>query len=106
MSGVAPDGLLVHFGTSSHPPIRLARGANLSHHLTVENSPVLFGCRTGICGTCLIRVEILHGGSLARPEPDEAELLSILCPGEPGARLACQLTLTAHIRVVPMGSAS
>lgn len=24
--------------------------------LTVQNSPVLFGCRTGICDTCLVEV--------------------------------------------------
>ncbi|MBC6436085.1 2Fe-2S iron-sulfur cluster binding domain-containing protein, partial [Nostoc sp. HG1] len=29
---------------------------NLSEHLTIQNSPVLFGCRTGICGTCLVEV--------------------------------------------------
>ena len=38
----------VSFSSASHEPVRLARGSILSEHLSVANSPLLFGCRTGI----------------------------------------------------------
>jgi ferredoxin len=77
------------------PPVRLRRHANLSEELDVTNSPLLFGCRTGICGTCLVRVE----GALPPPGDDERELLEVLAPGDPRARLACQLDLVGDITV-------
>jgi ferredoxin len=73
----------------------LAEGANLSEHLTVENSPVLFGCRTGICGTCLVQVD----GDISPPGDEEQDLLDVVAPGDPRARLACQLELTADIEL-------
>jgi len=85
----------VAFEADSHPPVLLARHANLSEHLTVQNSPVLFGCRTGICGTCLVRVS----GELGPPSDDERDLLDLIAPGDPRARLACQLDLIADIEV-------
>jgi ferredoxin len=57
-------------------------------HLDVRNSPVLFGCRTGLCGTCLARVE----GTLPPPSAEEREVLDILAPGDTKARLLCQLS--------------
>lgn len=87
---------------SGHPPVRLSRGANLSEHLTIENSPVLFGCRTGICGTCRSSVQVLNGGRLEPPSEDELNLLGIICPGYPTARLACQINLTADIKIAPL----
>lgn len=86
---------------SSHPPVRLPALANLSEHLTPANSPVLFGCRTGICGTCTSRVEVQGAGSLEAPSPDERQTL-LLFVNEPKARLLCQLRLTADIRVRPL----
>ncbi|MGI9305078.1 MAG: 2Fe-2S iron-sulfur cluster binding domain-containing protein [Gammaproteobacteria bacterium] len=71
--------------------------AKLSEHLTVENSPVLFGCRTGLCGTCLIEIVEQRASVLQSPGADEAETLAIYAPGNPRARLACQIELTADI---------
>jgi ferredoxin len=93
---------LVHFPASGHPPVRLPRGPSLSQYLTPVNSPLLFGCRTGICGTCVVAVTVVPGGVLAPPAEDEAELLSLICPARADARLACQLDLTAHIGVEPI----
>lgn len=86
----------LHF--DAHPPVRLRETARLYDHLTVENSPVLFGCRTGICGTCLVSVEAIRG-ELAPPSKEEAELLSLMAPGDAKARLACQLRPTADVRI-------
>ena len=94
---------LVSFSPASHGPISLARGAILSEHLSVANSPMLFGCRTGICGTCLIEVEAQENGELASPSADEKELLELIAPGNPRARLACQIELRADIRIRYIG---
>ncbi len=91
----------VSFGGSGFVPVRLPRGANMSEHLSVANSPLLFGCRTGICGTCLSRV-VSGAGTLPPPAPDESELLSLLAPGNPKARLACQLPVCADLDIEPL----
>lgn len=89
----------IRFEESERPPVRLASGENLSEHLTVENSPILFGCRTGICGTCAIEVLATEGGELSPRTPDEEELLSVLAPNRPSCRLACQLRLEANLKI-------
>ena len=66
-----------------------------AEYLTVQNSPVLFGCRTGLCGTCL--VEII--GDITPPTEDEKEVLQILAPDNPNARLACQVDFTQDITI-------
>ena len=93
----------VSFSPASHPAISLAHGDLLSEHLDIANSPLLFGCRTGICGTCLIEVETQENGELAAPSPDERELLELIAPDNPRARLACQIELCADIRIRYLG---
>ena len=95
---------VVSFYSESHGAISLGAGSVLSEHLTVENSPVLFGCRTGICGTCLIEVEEENNGALAAPNDDEMELLEIIAPENVRARLACQIELFADIKIRYIGA--
>ncbi|WP_427158475.1 2Fe-2S iron-sulfur cluster-binding protein [Aliinostoc sp. HNIBRCY26] len=85
----------VSFPGSDYEPIILECHDNLSEHLTIQNSPVLFGCRTGICGTCLVEVI----GDVPPPQPDEQEMLDTLAPNIANARLACQLDLTQNIEI-------
>jgi ferredoxin len=66
----------------------------LSVSLTLQNSPILFGCRTGICGTCLV----IATGDMVPPDAAEQEVLEIFAPNCPTARLACQIK--------PLGSLS
>ncbi|MCI0487158.1 MAG: (2Fe-2S)-binding protein [Blastocatellia bacterium] len=96
----------VSFSPESHPPVRLASGSNLSEYLSVENSPVLFGCRNGVCGTCLIEVQEEMNGRLREAADDEREMLDILAPDNPRARLACQVALCADIKIRYLGFAS
>jgi ferredoxin len=96
----------VRFEPRTHAPLRLPRGSRLLDHLTIENSPVLFGCRAGMCGTCLIRVEPVGPATLDPPAPSEVELLDIIAPAEPRARLACQVVLTTDVRVAVTGNAA
>jgi ferredoxin len=93
----------VSFSGATHPPVTLDCGAVLSEHLTIANSPVLFGCRTGICGTCLIEVEEEQNGQLRAPSVEELELLDIVAPDLARARLACQIALSADIRIHYIG---
>lgn len=60
---------------------------SLSTQLTLHNSPILFGCRTGICGTCLVSAI----GNMVPPDAAEQEVLEILAPHCSTARLACQI---------------
>jgi ferredoxin len=93
----------ITFSPESHLGIKLWRGSVLSEHLTIGNSPVLFGCRTGICGTCLIEVLSEENGNLLQPSDDEKELLDIVAPDNVKARLACQIELCADIRIHYIG---
>ncbi|MBL1178141.1 2Fe-2S iron-sulfur cluster-binding protein [Pantanalinema sp. GBBB05] len=85
----------IRFPATGYPAITLAAHVPLSHHLTLQNSPVLFGCRTGICGTCLVEVT----GDLPPPDADEQEMLDALAPGAVNVRLACQIDLVADIAI-------
>ncbi|RTL40807.1 MAG: (2Fe-2S)-binding protein [Candidatus Melainabacteria bacterium] len=89
----------IEFPHTSHKPVCLPEGANLSEELSVVNSPVLFGCRTGICGTCLVQIQSGHQ-ALKPAEESEQEALEVYAPGIDNARLACQIALTANIALI------
>lgn len=70
----------------------LSSGDELSKALDAGNSPILFGCRTGICGTCL--VEVIEGSAVDKePNADEQEFLEIVSDGKAPYRLACQMRM-------------
>ena len=94
----------VEFPGTVFAPVELPDLASLPLYLTVQNSPVLFGCRSGLCGTCLIEVEAPYA-ELEPPDPDEAEALEIYAPGNTKARLACQLVLSTAVRIRKIESA-
>lgn len=89
----------IHFPGTTFEPFQLAPHQKLADHLTAQNSPILFGCRTGICGTCLVAV----AGEVPPPQDEEQELLDILAAEHPQARLACQLDVTNDIAIAPLG---
>ncbi|MBI3650086.1 MAG: (2Fe-2S)-binding protein [Acidobacteria bacterium] len=93
------DEFIIRFSPPTHAPLWLQRGAVLSEHLTIDNSPLLFGCRTGICATCLIAVLAQENGELLPPADDEKELLEIVAPADAKARLACQIELCADLTI-------
>jgi len=88
---------IVSFPGTEYPPLLLEKHQNLSESLTIQNSPVLFGCRTGICGTCIVVVE----GKIPPPDDAEKEVLETLASGNFQVRLACQLDLTSDIAITP-----
>ena len=87
----------LEFPGTAFAPVELPDLASLSLHLHVQNSPLLFGCRSGLCGTCLIEIET--DGPLPTPDRAEAEALEIYAPGNPRARLACQLFASGDWRI-------
>ncbi len=91
----------ISFGSTGYAPLAVEEDVALSVALTKSNSPILFGCRTGICGTCLSQVKATPG-ALPAQSTEELELLKILCPNEPMARLACQLKSCADITIEPL----
>ncbi|MCA9556155.1 MAG: (2Fe-2S)-binding protein [Myxococcales bacterium] len=89
----------LRFPGTAFEPLEVPAGCDLSEHLTVMNSPLLFGCRTGLCGTCACVLE----GEAPPPDADELEVLEAWGATTPGARLACQLRLEADadLRAIP-----
>ncbi|HEY9694643.1 MAG TPA: 2Fe-2S iron-sulfur cluster-binding protein [Oculatellaceae cyanobacterium] len=87
--------MIIHFTEINYPPIVLEKHSPLAEHLTVQNSPVFFGCRTGICGTCLVVIK----GDIPPPSEEEKELLEVIAPNNESARLACQIDLTNDIEI-------
>lgn len=88
----------VEFPETGFEPLELPDGSNLIDGLTIDNSPVLFGCCSGVCGTCLIEVET-NGGEVDPAREEEQETLEIYAEGNSKARLACQLRLTADLKI-------
>jgi ferredoxin len=57
---------------------------------------ILFGCRNAVCATCL--VEVTRGlENLSPITLEEQDLLSVLAPDNPMARLACQCIVKGDI---------
>ncbi|MBL7546164.1 MAG: (2Fe-2S)-binding protein [Bdellovibrionaceae bacterium] len=88
----------ISFADDEFDPVELPEQANLSEYLTVQNSPILFGCRIGICGTCLVEI-ITEDGSLNERTENEREFLEAVYPEEKKCRLACQVNLNTNIKV-------
>jgi ferredoxin len=88
----------IEFPGTEFSALELETETELALTLSVINSPILFGCRSGICGTCLVEVEAMKG-ELRPPEKEEMEALSIYAPDNPKARLACQFQLTADVQM-------
>ena len=88
----------VEFANSDKPAVDLNEGDCLSEKLTIHNSPILFGCRIGICGTCA--VEVVKEDQPLHPRTyDETEFLGAMAPGRDSVRLACQIHINTNITI-------
>jgi ferredoxin len=83
----------IKFGDVRFTPLEIEAGQGLAEVLTVQNSPVLFGCRTGLCGTCVVSV----AGDVGEASIEELEILELYATGNPLARLACQLQVRGDV---------
>lgn len=93
-----PSSHTVYFPNSTYSPVTINTCNPLSAALTLQNSPILFGCRTGICGTCLV----IATGDLLPPDAEEQEVLAILAPDSANARLACQVKPIGNLSLSPL----
>lgn len=83
---------------SDKAAVDLEEGDNLSEKLTIHNSPILFGCRIGICGTCA--VEVIETDAPLNPRThDENEFLGAMAPGRDNVRLACQININTNLKI-------
>jgi ferredoxin len=83
----------IKFTDSRFPILEILTGQPLAEVLTVQNSPVLFGCRTGLCGTCVVSVQ----GDVDEASIAELEILELYTAGNPLGRLACQLQVRGDV---------
>lgn len=75
---------------------------DLSRVLDASNAPILFGCRTGICGTCL--VEVIEGEEHDfKANSEEQELLEIIADHVKHPRLACQMKIKNNLTLKYIG---
>jgi ferredoxin len=88
----------ISFDKEEFPSLKLEEGAALTENLTVQNSCVLFGCRTGICGTCVVEIDA-NNSLVPEISADERDLLDLYAPENPRARLACQLRVTTNMKL-------
>ncbi len=62
-----------------------------------HDTSILFGCRDGACGACMIRV--LEGSDNLSPmKDDERDFLETMA-AEPNERLACQCVVHGDVKV-------
>ena len=91
-------GYKIEFVNSDKKSVELNQGDCLSEKLTIHNSPILFGCRIGICGTCAI--EVMDAEHPLPPKtPDEKDFLDNMYPGNEKIRLACQIHINTNIKI-------
>ena len=90
---------LIEFPDTNFAPQEFGAGERLSEKLTIENSPVLFGCRTGICGTCLVSIDESSVAGCLPADAAEREVLEMIADHQPLARLACQIRLQGNLKL-------
>jgi ferredoxin len=80
----------ITFVNSQHAPVEVACEQNLSESLNSSNSPVLFGCRTGVCGACVVKI---HSGieQLDKMSAADEEVVLVMVDDPTAVRLGCQL---------------
>lgn len=89
----------IEFEGSNKLPLELKEGDNLAEKLNILNSPILFGCRIGICGTCAIEIVEVDGSDLHARTHDEKGFLEAIAPGQDNVRLACQIHINTNLKV-------
>lgn len=85
----------------THHSLELDYGSDLIEIEDIDGNQVPFGCHSGSCGTCVIRV-IEGGHNLSPINQDEIELLDDCELDKSTHRLACQCVITGDITIDPL----
>lgn len=76
----------------------LPHNAHLSDAAELQLAGLVFGCRAGMCGICVI--EVVDGlQNLSRPDDEETWLLATLGHDDAAKRLACQCRLHGDVTI-------
>jgi ferredoxin len=76
-------------------------GTTLQRIADAAGADITFGCRTGSCGTC--RVRVAEGlSSCSEPGPEERDFLQGL-GAPPDQRLACQVCVQGDVDIEYLG---
>jgi ferredoxin len=82
--------------------VEVPNGAKLAEVVDAAGADVTFGCRSGTCGTC--RVRVVEGASrLSPPTPEERDFLSSLGAAA-DERLGCQFCILGDVTIDYIGS--
>ncbi|MEU6201755.1 2Fe-2S iron-sulfur cluster-binding protein [Streptomyces sp. NPDC047061] len=77
--------------------VEVPSGSRLAPVCAQNDLPVVFGCRAGRCGACLVQV-LAGGDNLSEPTAKEARLLEVLV-ADHDWRLACQCVVLGDVRL-------
>lgn len=82
--------------------VEVPSGVKLVEVVDAAGADVTFGCRTGTCGTC--RVKITEGmENLSAHTPEERDFLTAL-DAAPDERLGCQFCVLGNVSIDYLGS--
>jgi ferredoxin len=83
--------------TTDNLTIDVADGYALIDMCEDHDTSILFGCRDGACGACMVRV--LEGSEhLSKMGDDEKDFLETMA-AEPNERLACQCKVYGDVKI-------
>jgi ferredoxin len=81
--------------------VEAPEGCRLQEVVDACGADISFGCRSGSCGTC--RVRVVRGlDHCPPPNAEERDFLAAL-DAPPDHRLACQLTLAGPVEIEYLG---
>lgn len=82
--------------------VEVPHGAKLSEVVEASGADVTFGCKSGTCGTC--RVRVVEGmNHLSAPTPEERDFLASLGALD-DERLGCQFCIQGDVSIDYIGS--
>lgn len=81
--------------------LEVSAGASLLEVCENNDTPVPFGCTSGVCGTCLVQLEE-GADQVSAMDADEESTVGSATTVE-GARLACQVTVNGDITLKAIG---
>ena len=83
--------------TTDNKTIDVVDGYPLIDMCEDHDTSILFGCRDGACGACMIRV-IEGADHLSAMKDDERDFLETMA-AEPNERLACQCKVLGDVKI-------
>jgi ferredoxin len=82
--------------------VEVPHGTKLSEVVEASGADITFGCKSGTCGTCRVRV-VQGNHHLSLPTPEERDFLSSLGAAD-DERLGCQFCILGDVSIDYIGS--